>query len=153
MENRKQRLLIVQVHRMIRFDLPDKSIREIVRTVFQGEGREEKGILSIVFADDATLQDLNARFLGKERPTDVMAFPLNDKENFWGEIYISVERAKANSIDYRVPFLQELARYVIHGVLHLLGYGDKTKQEKKRMWEKEDTYLKKINSIFQKEFA
>lgn len=138
---------------MIHSDLPDKTIRKIVKTVFRGEGRKEKAFLSIVLTDDEILQDLNARFLKKNRPTDVMAFPLSDQNNFLGEIYISIERAKANSIEYRVPLSQELARYIIHGVLHLLGYKDKTEHEKKRMQEKEEAYLKKIHPILQEGLA
>jgi len=140
------------VHRLIRCDLPDKSIRKIVRMVFQEEGRKEKGLVSIVLTDDKTLQDLNVRFFKKNRPTDVIAFPLGDQENFLGEIYISIERAEANRIEYRVPLSQEVARYIIHGLLHLLGYPDKTREEKKCMREKEDMYLKKINPIFLKGF-
>lgn len=135
------------MHRVIRSDLPDSHIRKIVRTVFQEEGRTERGVVSIVLTDDATLQELNTRFFRKSRPTDVIAFPLHGRENFLGEIYISMERVKENSMAYHVSLSQELARYIIHGILHLLGYEDKTQQEKKRMQEKEDGYLKKLSSL------
>jgi probable rRNA maturation factor len=95
-----------------------------------------------VLVNDSEIQSLNTRFLGKEHPTDVIAFPLDDDEDeIWGEIYISVDRAREQAIDYSVIFQVELARLIIHGILHLLGYNDLTKSDQKTMKEKEDHYI------------
>ena len=117
-------------------------IEKLGYAVLQGEFWQGNGILSIVLVDDSEIQSLNERFLGKERPTDVIAFPLdNDGDKIWGEIYISVDRAKEQANDYGVAYSEELARLVIHGILHLLGYEDHGKLDQKKMKAKEDDYL------------
>ncbi len=100
------------------------------------------GILSIVLVNDSEIQNLNTRFLGKERPTDVIAFPLdNEGDEIWGEIYISVDRAREQAGDYNVTYPEELARLIVHGILHLLGYEDYKKSDRQKMIIKEDSCL------------
>ena len=78
-------------------------------------------------------------------PTDVLAFPLDDKDDdVWGEIYISEEQARSQALTYGVPLEEELSRLVIHGLLHLLGFKDGDLHSKKQMTEREDVYLKRI---------
>jgi probable rRNA maturation factor len=138
--------LTVRIHRKAPSALPDKTVRRIAEAVLAGEGSGGKGIakleLSIVLADDAFIRGLNARFLKKDRPTDVIAFPLGEDGGPWGEVYVSVERTAEQAEEYGVPPREELARCVIHGVLHLLGYDDGTKREREGMRRKEDEYLK-----------
>ena len=115
------------------------------RSVLREEAWQGNGILSIVLVNDSEIQGLNARFLGKERPTDVIAFPLdNEGDEIWGEIYVSVDRAKEQAGDYDVTFTEELARLVIHGILHLLGYDDQKKSNRNEMMEKEDDCLSRF---------
>jgi probable rRNA maturation factor len=115
------------------------------RSVLREEAWQGNGILSVVFVSDSEIQGLNARFLGKERPTDVIAFPLDDEEDeIWGEIYISVDRAREQAEEYDVTFPEELVRLVIHGILHLLGEEDDTKSDRKKMKEREDHHLSRF---------
>lgn len=86
---------------------------------------------------------MNRKFLSQDYPTDVLAFDLTNRyqpssrENFLGEIVISTDTAKRNAKTYNTSFRQEIKLYIIHGILHLLGYEDKTKNEKELMRRKE----------------
>lgn len=92
--------------------------------------------------NDSEIEVLNARFLQREYPTDVIAFPLEDEhDEMWGEIYISMDRVKEQANAYRVSLTEEFTRLVVHGILHLLGYDDQTKLDKIKMKKREDYYL------------
>jgi probable rRNA maturation factor len=116
--------------------------------------------------DDDAIRDLNLRFLKKDRPTDVIAFELGGRVattsgllsgtdpnsrtfggEVWGEVYVSAERTREQAVDYGVPPKEELARCVIHGVLHLLGYDDNTVRERRAMKGKEEEYLGKAGEL------
>ena len=118
----------------------------ICEEVLLGENWQGKGILSVVLGDDKMLKELNQRFLKRNRPTDVMAFPLgaDREEEVWGEIYVSIERAKEQALIYNVSFSEELARLIIHGILHLFDYDDIDESSKKVMKAREDYYLNRI---------
>ena len=132
----------IQISQTVTCPVPVKQIERLGRSVLREEMWRGNGILSIVFVSDSEIQSLNLKFLGKERPTDVIAFFLDDKKDeVWGEIYISVDRAREQAKMYRVTIQEELARLVIHGILHLLGFEDHTKPERKKMTDKEDQYL------------
>ncbi len=74
-----------------------------------------------MLADDSLLSRLNEQFKGHEGPTDVLSFPF-DEEDFLGEIYISLDRAKIQAAEYNATEDDEIKRLVVHGILHLLGY-------------------------------
>jgi probable rRNA maturation factor len=139
--------LSIQIHRQIRSELSDSAVRRIAKTVLHGEKWQGRGTLSIVLVDDAAIRDLNSRFLKKNRPTDVMAFPLGDEGEVWGEVYVSVDRTRGQAKDYGVTPVEELARCVIHGVLHLLGYDDVTVRQRSEMRRKEDLYLREVGEL------
>jgi probable rRNA maturation factor len=139
--------LTVRVSRQARSDLPIKTVRQIAERVFAGEKRRVGGILSIVLTDDAAIRGLNLRFLKRDRPTDVIAFPIGDVNGIWGEVYVSVDRTRQHAKDYGVPPEEELARCVIHGVLHLLGYDDGTVRQWEEMKGKEEEYLRKTKNF------
>lgn len=86
-------------------------------------GRPEAAI-ALVLVGDAALADLHERFLGDPSPTDVIAFDLGDGPGPAGEVYVSVERARAVAAERGVLLARELALYVVHGVLHLCGHDD-----------------------------
>ncbi len=137
----------VRIHRETRSPLPDRTVRRIAESVLADEtaGRKKRpeGELSVVLTDNAFIRGLNSRFLGKDRPTDVIAFPLGEEGGVWGEVYVSVDRTGEQAVEYGVSPEQELARCVIHGVLHLLGYDDGMKRDRDKMRRKEEEYLKK----------
>ena len=99
--------------------------------------------ISIIFGKDELLSELKKEFFKKDQLTDVIAFRLNEYNlsKLEGEIYISLPRAKENSINYNEPYSKEISRLIIHGCLHLLGFDDDTKMNKKRMTKLENNYL------------
>lgn len=99
--------------------------------------------ISIIFGKDELLSELKKEFFKKDQLTDVIAFRLNEYNlsKIEGEIYISLPRAKENSINYNEPYSKEISRLIIHGCLHLLGFDDDTKMNKKRMTKLENNYL------------
>ena len=99
------------------------------------------GDLTYVFCDDAYLHKLNVQFLNHDTLTDIISFDNSLGKQIHGEIYISIERVKENASTYRVAFLEELHRVIIHGVLHFCGYKDKGKQEQDTMTRMENRAL------------
>ena len=100
------------------------------------------GEINYIFCSDSSLLEINEEFLDHHDYTDIITFSLSEVANIIrGEIYISIDRVKENSIINEVSFNRELSRVLVHGVLHLAGYDDHTIQEKKIMRYKEDYYL------------
>lgn len=101
---------------------------------------EEKKLeeISYIFCDDDYLLNLNEEFLKHDTYTDIITFDYSVGKILQGDIYISTERVKENSDEYNVSFEEELRRVIIHGVLHLCGYKDKTKEQSLLMRQKEE---------------
>lgn len=107
---------------------------------------EEKcklGSVSFIFCSDKHLLEMNQDYLQHDTLTDIITFPYADPPLVHGDIFISIDRVKDNATTYKVSFEQELHRVMIHGILHLCGYGDKSVDEKKAMTAKEDAALAK----------
>lgn len=98
------------------------------------------GNLNFIFCSDAYLHKINVEYLDHDTYTDVITFPY-DASFVEGDIFISIDRIQENAKTFEVDFDQELYRVMIHGVLHLMGYGDKSFEEKKLMTLKENRYL------------
>ena len=99
--------------------------------------------VNVIFTTDMHLSDLKKKFFSKDQWTDVIAFPLQrDFEFIEGEIYISIPTAKKNAKSFKEPYKKELGRLIIHGLLHLLGIEDKSKEQKKKMTTLEEKFLK-----------
>jgi rRNA maturation RNase YbeY len=102
----------------------------------------EPGVINIIFCSDDYLLDLNQRFLDRDTLTDVIAFDYADEEkSVSGDVFISIERIQDNAIKFKISEDHELFRVIIHGILHLCGYTDKTDEEKSEMTVLEDKYL------------
>ena len=112
--------------------LQPSGIKRFARDVLQQEG-VALGAVTIVFTDDAGIRDLNVRFRDKDRPTDVLAFPLHDDDGYIGDVIISLERARAQAPRFENDPESELARLIVHGLLHLLGYDHHRSQDGRRM--------------------
>ncbi len=98
--------------------------------------------LVYVFSTDSNLLGLNKEYLSHHTFTDIITFDLStEKKRIEGEIYISIERVKENADAFGVSFQDELDRVMIHGVLHLMGYKDKSASQKSLMRKKEDACL------------
>jgi rRNA maturation RNase YbeY len=99
------------------------------------------GEINYIFCDDEYLHKLNVEYLQHDTLTDVISFDNTLGKLISGDIYISVERVTDNAKDFNVSFLDELHRVMIHGVLHYMGYKDKTQEDKLNMRRAEDKAL------------
>lgn len=100
------------------------------------------GEINVVFCSDAYLLTLNNQYLNHDTFTDIVTFDNSDRQGtLAGDIFISIDRVRENAVKFGVDERDELHRVVIHGILHLCGYGDKGRDEKKKMTEKENFYL------------
>ena len=107
----------------VKQDLIRQAIQEL-------PGLKKNYRLSLVYVDDREIASLNQRYLKHQGPTDVLAFPLDPKE---GEVVVSAETALNEAQQRGIEARGELLLYTIHGVLHLLGYDDKTPEEAEQM--------------------
>ncbi len=105
----------------------------------------ELGEINYIFCDDTYLHKINVEFLEHDTFTDIISFDYTLGKLVGGDIFISTERVKENSKTFNVPFEEELHRVIIHGVLHYMGFKDKTDEEKQLMRDKEDSCLKTLN--------
>jgi probable rRNA maturation factor len=123
-----------------------RRMREITHSVLDGEGKTESEI-SLAFVDNPTIHRLNMRYLQHDEPTDVLSFPLSapSAKRLSGELVIGVEVAKTAASERGHDVQAELALYLIHGLLHLCGYDDKTDEAEKQMRERERHYLRKLS--------
>jgi rRNA maturation RNase YbeY len=105
------------------------------------EGRVP-GEFNFIFCDDEYLMQLNYKYLKHRTLTDIITFPVEDENStLCGDIFISIPRVKENAGKFNQTTADELHRVMIHGILHLAGYHDKSKQEKEEMRRKENHYL------------
>ena len=116
------------------------SKREIERYVSRVLGRRS-ALISVVFVDSLRCKAINGKFLRHDVVTDVISFTLEEQPMLEGEIYVNLDRAMQQAKEYGVSFANEVARLVIHGMLHLTGHEDKSKEQKKRMRDAEDMQL------------
>ena len=125
--------------------LDDSKSVGILKHVLQSEGNNS-GDISIVFGNTKLLKELKNRFFNINHTTDVIAFRLNEykEKNIEGEIYICLPVAKENAEYFDESYEKEIARLIIHGGLHLIGYDDGTENERKEMRKLEDKYLKEL---------
>lgn len=98
--------------------------------------------LYYIFCTDEYLLEKNKTFLNHDTLTDVITFDLSENsKELQAEIYISVDRVKENAAEFKVPVNEELHRVIFHGMLHLCGFGDKTKKDQLEMRQKEQACL------------
>lgn len=111
---------------------------------------EKKSFCSLdyIFCDNEFLLQLNRFYLNHNYYTDVLTFNLTpNQQHINGEIYISVDMVKENAFRFQTLFEDELVRVIFHAALHLCGYDDQTKKEKKKMKELEDFYLQLFYTV------
>ena len=104
------------------------------------------GDVNYIFCDDSYLHKLNVSFLNHDTLTDIISFDASVDSCINGDIFISIERVKDNAMDYQVSFVEELHRVMIHGVLHYLGYKDKSEEEQLEMTEKENEAIRLLST-------
>ncbi|WP_439130838.1 rRNA maturation RNase YbeY [Polaribacter sp.] len=105
----------------------------------------ELGEINYIFCDDVYLHKLNVEFLQHDTLTDIISFDNSIGKLLSGDIFISIERVEENANDYHTPFKEELHRVMIHGILHYMGYKDKSVEEKLKMRQAENNALQSLN--------
>ena len=130
----------------IAFQLNDeKSVVEWIEKLAENKGLEI-GEINYIFCDDVYLHKLNVEFLQHDTLTDIISFDNSLGKLLNGDIFISVERVKDNAKDFNVSFNEELKRVMIHGVLHYMGFKDKSDSEKLEMRRQENEAISLLNN-------
>ncbi len=102
------------------------------------------GEINIIFCNDEYLLKINQEHLTHDYYTDIITFDYSENNLISGDLFISKDRVEENAEEYKVSFENELNRVIIHGILHLIGYNDKSESEIKEMRTKENYYLDKL---------
>ena len=126
----------------ISYKLKSKTgVKQWVKTTIETEGYKLKE-LNYIFCSDQYLLQINQQYLDHDTYTDIITFDNSEKKGIIeGDIFISIDRIRENALKFNSGDSNELHRVIIHGALHLLGYKDKTAENKKIMTGKEDHYL------------
>jgi len=125
----------------IDFKLKNKvKLKKWINNIIEKEGKK-LNFVNFIFCDDNEMLEKNISYLNHMTYTDILTFDYTENNIISGDIIISIDRITENAKTYNVTFKKELKRVIIHGILHLIGYKDKSKKEKKIMREKEDFYL------------
>ncbi len=112
----------------------------LVEQVLRGESAGD-AIVSVILCDHGEHRKLHLKYLGHDYPTDVLAFSLGEGDQLEGEVYVDLDTARERHHEFESSFELEVARYVIHGTLHLLGFDDHDSDSRSRMKTREDHYV------------
>jgi len=125
---------------LIQEGLALKKVEEVVKEIVSSEGKQ-LGEIGIIFERDEDLLKINKNFLQHNYFTDVITFDYNRKNKIMGDILISIDTVRRNAVKYNQDFMTEIIRVIIHGVLHLSGYEDKSDKDKQTVRAMEELYL------------
>lgn len=132
---------MIAFHYQTDFILENQSeISNWIKGVISSEGCQV-GEINYIFCDDSYLNKMNVEFLNHDTYTDIISFDYSLGKELHGDIYISIERVIDNANLYQSTFENELCRVMIHGILHYMGFKDKTRTQQKEMTEKENQCL------------
>jgi len=124
-----------------KFNLRHKrALKKWLCAIAAAEGKQV-GEISVILCSDEELLKLNRKFLQHDYYTDVITFDYTVDDVLAGDLFISVDTVHANAAEYRQSFDDELHRVMVHGLLHLCGYPDRTPALQKAMRAREDRYL------------
>lgn len=128
----------------------EDMLKTVLAKMAEVYGLDEAAEVGVTLSDDAGIHALNRDYRGKDRPTDVLSFALNDGEEnvlgnpaalLLGDIIISLETAKRQAEEYNHSLEREIAYLTVHGMLHLLGYDHEIEEEKAEMRKEEEHVL------------
>ncbi len=132
---------MILFHSETDFTIENKSLyKKWIKSCILKEDRRP-GAINYIFCDDAYLLKINQKYLNHDNYTDIISFDYSEGNKLSGDIFISIESVKANAKKFDSGLENELSRVLIHGVLHFIGYKDKTEKEKLEMRKQEDYYL------------
>jgi probable rRNA maturation factor len=132
---------------MIKFNGKTKQVKEYTSCFKQIikqiaiDHHHQVGSINYVIVSDEKILEINNDALKHDYYTDIITFDYSEGKTLEGEIYISIDRVIDNAHKYNEKFHVELSRVVFHGILHMVGYKDKTKKESEKMREMEKTYI------------
>ena len=148
---------MLEINNLTTVEIDEEFLRRVVNEVLKGEKIKKEVNLSVAFIGSGRMRKLNRKYRGKNRVTDVLAFPESEvlfekfkigplqKVKGLGEIVICLREVKKNAKRFNSTFEKELANVLIHGLLHLLGYDhEKNEKEAKKMQQKQQKYLEQI---------
>lgn len=121
-------------------------IRQWLLNAIRKEGYTA-GEINIILCSDEYLHKLNVQYLAHDTYTDIITFDNSAGKTITGELYISIDRIRENAFTLKHTIVDELHRVIIHGVLHLCGYTDKSRAAKNRMTAREDYHLKRLQQL------
>ncbi len=126
-----------------------KGRRAISRWIRESTAEEgfRVGDVAIVICSDDHILKVNNEYLGHDYYTDIITFDYSEGVVISGDLIISIDTVRSNALKYGAPFERELHRVIIHGIMHLCGYKDKSKAESVKMREREDYYLSKFEGV------
>lgn len=140
-------LSIALANNQTRHPVPETLLVQAVRSVLESRGVVQ-GDISLAVVDNALMHELNRRYLEHDYPTDVLSFVLEEgPDGLEGEIIVSADYAAGEAPKYGWTLREELALYVIHGALHLVGYDDTTPEAKAAMQEQETLHLGQLGIV------
>lgn len=126
----------------IKINLKQKSELKNWIKLIAGKNKKITGDLNFIFTTDERLLQKNIEYLNHKTLTDIITFDYSEDSKISGDLFISIERVKDNALKFKTNFTSELHRVMIHGVLHLCGYKDKTTKDANTMRLKENEALK-----------
>lgn len=129
------------------FELRDEALQKEKIIALLKEENREGGQIQYVFMSDEQLYEMNMEYLKHDTYTDILTFDMSEGDEIAGDMYISIDRVKNNAKNLGVDWEEELDRVMVHGLLHLMGYNDKTEEEQKEMRKREDVHLAYFASI------
>lgn len=139
----KKNINKIQFHYLYKpfFFVNRNRLKLFIINILEREGKKVETI-NFIFCSDDCLLEINKKYLNHRYYTDIITFELSKKEqHLISDIFISVDRLKENALTFKTSFTLELHRVIFHGVLHLVGYKDKSKSQSRQMRAKEDKYL------------
>ena len=124
--------------------LQKSPLKKYINLLINNELRKV-GEISIILCSDKYLLEISIEYLKHNYYTDIITFNYVEGNIISGDLFISVDRVKENSTEFNASLIKELYRVIFHGILHLIGYNDKTEEEQKIMRGKEDLYLGEVD--------
>lgn len=131
----------------IKFTYKNKLANNRWLKMVAGSEIRKIGDINVIFCSDNYILDVNMKYLQHDFFTDIITFDYCEGKVLSGDLFISVDSVRENSIEFGTDFEEELHRVIVHGVLHLIGYDDHTDEDKKVMRQKEDYYLQMRSQI------
>lgn len=142
--------MVIEIENLYGYDQDYDYLNQVIDLTLEME-KIENAVFSVIFVDEAKIQEINREYRGVDRVTDVISFAFEDSIDvsydfrFLGDIYICIPRMKEQALEYGHSEKRELSFLVVHGLLHLLGYDHQTEEEEKEMFSKQEVILNAAN--------